>query len=132
MDFHFMQLVKTNYFTVYFNIKIISNLASGSPFGLASLSFYYVTNILWAHSYFWEKMFQAYLSFPYPTLRGALNLFYLNGEQLWETTYHGLTGDAVVNTSASSAEGRSSVPSQETKIPHTLQPKIQNVKQAIL
>ena len=59
MDFYFMQLVKTNYFTIYFNIKVISNLASGSPFGLAALSFYYVIVILWAHFYFWDKMFQA-------------------------------------------------------------------------
>ena len=33
--------------------------------------------------------------------------------------------DAVVNTLPSDAEGRSSVPGQETKIPHALQPKIQ-------
>lgn len=60
MGFYFIQLVKTNYFIIYFNIEIISNLASESPFSLAPVSFCYVTIILWAHSYFWgNEMFQA-------------------------------------------------------------------------
>ena len=69
-EFHWMNY---NSLLAYFETQIALELASGSPFNLAPVSFWYVPFIPWGLPYFiTSKIFQLVCTFPSPVLESSI------------------------------------------------------------
>lgn len=80
---YFIQLFKTSYCIMFFNVQIIPDLSSGSPFRLS-----YVTIFLGALPHFRRnQMFQAGLYSPSPRLKSVFSpWFNFMGNSIWKPT----------------------------------------------